>query len=68
MSDTNVVLTLQKQSRATAKLEGTRVTFSPHQCFVFDNRQDEIECLRALGNYSADIARTCAGRLPTDIW
>ncbi len=51
MSDTDVVLTLQKTSRATAKLEGTRVTFNPHQCFVFDNSLDEIECLRELGDH-----------------
>ncbi len=51
MSDTDVVLTLQKNSRATAKLEGTRVIFNPHQCFAFNNSLDEIECLRVLGDH-----------------
>ncbi len=48
MSDTAVVLTLKK-GHATAKLEGTRVTFSPHQCFAFDNGPDDVACLRAVG-------------------
>jgi radical SAM superfamily enzyme YgiQ (UPF0313 family) len=48
MTDTAVVLTLKK-NRATAKVEGTRVTFSPHQCFAFDNGPDDVGCLRALG-------------------
>lgn len=48
MTDTAVVLTLKK-GHATAKVEGTRVTFSPHQCFGFDHGSDEVECLRALG-------------------
>lgn len=48
MTDTAVVLTLEK-GHATAKVEGTRVTFSPHQCFAFDNGPDDVACLRALG-------------------
>ncbi|WHZ28787.1 MAG: hypothetical protein OJF51_003585 [Nitrospira sp.] len=48
MTDTSVVLTLAK-GRTTAKVEGTRVTFSPHQCFAFDNGPDDVACLRALG-------------------
>lgn len=48
MTDTAVVLTLEK-GRTTAKVEGTRVTFSPHQCFAFDNGPDDVACLRALG-------------------
>jgi len=48
MTDTAVVLTLKK-GHATAKVEGTRVTFSPHQCFAFDNGPDDVACLRALG-------------------
>ena len=48
MSDTAVVLTLKK-GHAIAKVEGTRVTFSPHQCFAFDHGPDDVACLRALG-------------------
>lgn len=48
MTDTSVVLTLEK-GRTTAKVEGTRVTFSPHQCFAFDNGPDDVACLQALG-------------------
>ncbi|MBI5673499.1 MAG: B12-binding domain-containing radical SAM protein [Nitrospirae bacterium] len=48
MTDTSVTLTLEK-GRATAKVEGTRVTFSPHQCFAFDSGSDDVACLRALG-------------------
>src|SRR6185312_6520474 len=48
MTDTAVVLTLEK-GHATAKMEGTRVTFSPHQCFAFDHGPDDVACLRALG-------------------
>lgn len=48
MTDTAVVLTLEK-GHTTAKVEGTRVTFSPHQCFAFDNGPDDVACLRALG-------------------
>lgn len=48
MNDTTVVLTLKK-GKATTRLEGTRVTFSPHQCFAFDDGLDDLECLRALG-------------------
>lgn len=47
MSDTSVVLTLSK-NQAIAKVEGTRVAFSPHQCFTFDNSEEDIECLRSL--------------------
>lgn len=50
MTDTTVVLTLQK-GHATAKVEGTRVTFNPHQCFAFDNGPDDVACLRTLGAY-----------------
>ena len=48
MTDTAVVLTLKK-GHATAKVEGARVTFSPHQCFAFDNGSDDVACLCALG-------------------
>ncbi|OQW30842.1 MAG: hypothetical protein A4E19_08830 [Nitrospira sp. SG-bin1] len=48
MTDTAVVLTLKK-GHATTKVEGTRVIFSPHQCFAFDNGQDDVACLHALG-------------------
>ena len=47
MSDTTVVLTLKKD-QTTAKVEGTRVAFSPHQCFAFDNGAEDVGCLRAL--------------------
>ncbi|MBC8506163.1 MAG: radical SAM protein [Chloroflexi bacterium] len=47
MSDTTVTLTLKK-NKTTAKVEGTRVVFSPHQCFAFDNGDEDIECLNAL--------------------
>jgi radical SAM superfamily enzyme YgiQ (UPF0313 family) len=50
MTDTSVVLTLTK-GRTTAKVEGTRVTFSPHQCFAFDNGPDDVACLQALGTH-----------------
>jgi radical SAM superfamily enzyme YgiQ (UPF0313 family) len=48
MSETTVVLSLTK-GRAAARVEGTRVTFSPHQCFRFDGGPEDTECLRALG-------------------
>ncbi|HBH79680.1 MAG TPA: hypothetical protein DDY39_07630 [Nitrospira sp.] len=48
MTDTSVMLTLEK-GRTTAKVAGTRVTFSPHQCFAFDNGPADLVCLRALG-------------------
>lgn len=48
MIDTSVILTLKKDKTMT-RLEGTRVTFSPHQCFAFDDGPDDVECLRALG-------------------
>ena len=48
MSDTTVVVTLKK-NQLTTRVEGRRVTFSPHQCFKFDNKPEDIECLRALG-------------------
>lgn len=48
MSGTTVVLTIKKDNKTT-QLEGTRVTFSPHQCFAFDNGPEDVECLRALG-------------------
>lgn len=48
MNDTAVVLTLKK-GRTTVRIDGTRVTFSPHQCFAFDDGPDDIGCLRALG-------------------
>lgn len=50
MSDTAVVLTLKK-GRTVTKVEGTRVTFSAHQCFRFDDGAEDLECLRALGGY-----------------
>ncbi len=48
MSETAVILNLKK-GRAAARVEGTRVTFSPHQCFRFDSGPEDIGCLRALG-------------------
>jgi len=27
------------------------VTFSPHQCFAFDNGPEDVECLRALSTH-----------------
>lgn len=47
MSDTTVILTLQ-ENQATVRVEGTRVVFSPHQCFAFDNGAEDVECLDAL--------------------
>jgi len=54
MSDTTVVLTL-KRKHAKAKIEGKRVTFSPHQCFAFDDGVDDIECVRTLAAYLQDL-------------
>lgn len=54
MGETAVVLTLKK-GRTTARIEGARVTFSPHQCFAFDNGPEDIECLRALGAHLATL-------------
>ncbi len=48
MSETAVVLSLRR-GRTTTKVEGTRVTFNPHQCFAFDGSAEDIECFRALG-------------------
>lgn len=48
MTDTAVVLTLRRE-HATSKVEGTRVTFNPHQCFAFDNGPEDVTCLHALG-------------------
>ena len=50
MSETAVVLTLKK-GRSAAKVEGTRVAFSAHQCFAFNGDREETECLRALGRH-----------------
>ncbi len=50
MSETAVILTLKK-SRATTRVEGTRVTFSPHQCFAFDNGPEDVECLHVLSTH-----------------
>ena len=50
MSDTAVTVTLRK-NRDTARVEATRVGFSPHQCFRFDDGPEDIECLEALGAY-----------------
>ena len=47
MNDTTVILTLKK-NLTTAKVEGTRVAFSTHQCFAFDNSVEDVECLHAL--------------------
>ena len=54
MSDTSVVLTLAK-NQAITKVEGTRVAFSPHQCFAFDNGAADVECLRALAGHLKDM-------------
>jgi len=48
MSDATVILTLKKDKKTT-KVEGARVTFSPHQCFAFDNGPEDVQCLQALG-------------------
>lgn len=48
MNETAVVLTVKK-GHTSAKVEGTRVTFSPHRCFVFDHGPEDVACLRALG-------------------
>jgi radical SAM superfamily enzyme YgiQ (UPF0313 family) len=48
MSETSVIATLSQGNRL-AKVEGTRVTFSPHRCFVFDDGEEDIKCLRILG-------------------
>lgn len=50
MSDTAVILTLKKD-RTSAKVEGTRVAFSSHQCFLFDGGREEVDCLRALAQH-----------------
>ncbi len=47
MNDTTVVMTLKKGS-STAKIEGARVTYSPHQCFSFDGGGEDLACLNAL--------------------
>lgn len=47
MSDPAVILTLKK-NQSFARVEGTRVTFSPYQCFALDNGAEDVECLRAL--------------------
>lgn len=58
MSDTNVVLTLiEKQT--TVRVEGTRVVFSPHQCFAFDNGAEDVECLIALASHLTKIPGLC---------
>lgn len=54
MSDTTTVLTLKKNQSIT-KIEGTRVAFSPHQCFAFDNSAEDVECLRALASHLKKI-------------
>jgi len=50
MSDTTVVLTL-KENQNIARVEGTRVVFSPHQCFALDDGAEDIECLRELASH-----------------
>jgi len=54
MSDATVVLTLSKD-QSIARIDGTRVTFSPHQCFAFDGGASDIECLRSLASYLKGI-------------
>lgn len=54
MSETAVLLSLTKD-RAHARVAGTRVTFSPHLCFRFDDSQEDIASLRALGAHLATL-------------
>jgi radical SAM superfamily enzyme YgiQ (UPF0313 family) len=54
MSGTTVRVTLEK-NRTTATIEGTRVGFSPHRCFQFDDGFEDVECLRALGSHLIDL-------------
>ena len=54
MSETSVVVTLGKD-HAISKVEGTKVAFSPHQCFAFDNGATDIECLQSLATHLNDM-------------
>lgn len=64
MDGSSVVVSL-RSGRRVAKVEGVRVTFSPHQCFAFDEGKADIECLGALGAYlmsQSGLALYGAGR------
>jgi len=47
-----VTLTVQAGD-VTGKLDGTRVIFSPHQCFAFDDGAEDIACLGILADHLA---------------
>lgn len=54
MDGTGVVLTLKK-GRSVTKVEGTRVVFSPHQCFPKGDN-DASTCLAALADYLKTVS------------
>jgi len=50
MDASSVVVALRK-GRSVAKIDGVRVAFSVHQCFAFDGRKADVDCLRVLGEH-----------------
>lgn len=43
------------KNRVITKVEGTRVVFSPYQCFAFDDGPEDLDCLRALAGHLIDM-------------
>lgn len=54
MTASSVTITMRRNS-STAKLDGTRVVFSTHQCFAFDDGSSDIDCLKSLAQYLHDV-------------
>lgn len=47
------VLVTVRRGREVSRVDGTRVTFSPHQCFAFDDGPDDRRCVEALERHIA---------------
>lgn len=50
MNNAPVMVTVRR-GRDVSRVDGTRVTFSPHQCFAFDDGQDDRRCIEALARH-----------------
>lgn len=50
MSEAGVQVTLRR-NQTIAKLDGTRVVFSPHQSFAYDDGEVDIECISLLADH-----------------
>ncbi len=54
MDNASVMVSVQR-GRDLSRVEGTRVTFSAHQCFAFDDGQEDRDCLAALARHIASM-------------